>query len=65
MIIGSAPISPEALAFFSKMLQCDIREGYGQTETMAASFITYEGDTNYGHVGGINSATQFKLVDVP
>lgn len=40
-------------------------EGYGQTETTAASFTTYEGDLSYGHVGGPNGVTEFKLVDVP
>lgn len=53
------------MTFFRKALECDLREGYGQTETMAASFVTYSGDTNYGHVGGPNAATEFKLVDVP
>lgn len=36
-----------------------------KTETTAASFVTYQGDINYGHVGGPNRATEFKLVDVP
>ena len=57
MVTGSAPISPEILTFFRNALECDVREGYGQTETTAASFVTYKGDTNYGHVGGPNKAT--------
>lgn len=65
MITGSAPVSPEILKFFHEALQIDLRQGYGQTETTAASFITYEGDTNYGYVGGVNSVTEFKLADVP
>ena len=32
---------------------------------MAAAFVTHKGDKNYGHVGGPNPATEFKLVDVP
>lgn len=47
------------------MVECDLREGYGQTETCAASFITYKGDYEYGTVGGPNSCVEFKLVDVP
>lgn len=64
-VTGSAPVSPEILHFFRQGLECDVREGYGQTETTAASFVTFKGDTNYGIVGGPNSATEFKLVDVP
>lgn len=62
---GSAPVAPTILHFFHEALGADIREGYGQTETTAASFVTYSGDTNYGHVGGPNSVTEYKLVDVP
>ena len=64
-VTGSAPVAPTILSFFREALSCDVREGYGQTETTAASFVTLEGDSNYGHVGGPNSATEFKLVDVP
>lgn len=31
MVTGSAPVSPEILTFFKEALQCDLREGYGQT----------------------------------
>lgn len=65
MVTGSAPVSPVILKFYKEALGADIREGYGQTETSGASFITAKGDTDYGHVGGPNSATEFKLVDVP
>ena len=64
-IIGSAPVSPDILKFFRQMVECDLREGYGQTETCAAAFIMYEGDHEYGSVGGPNACLQFKLVDVP
>lgn len=57
MVTGSAPISPEILSFFKNALDCDVREGYGQTETTAASFVTYFGDVNFGHVGGPNRST--------
>lgn len=35
------------------VLGCDIREGYGQTETTAASFFTNKGERTAGHVGGV------------
>lgn len=56
-VIGSAPVNSEVLSFFRQAVEVDLREGFGQTETMAASFITYKGDHNYGHVGGPNAAT--------
>jgi long-chain acyl-CoA synthetase len=40
-------------------------EGYGQTESLAASFVTKPTERKYGHVGGPNKVTEFKLVDVP
>ena len=41
IVTGSAPVAPEFLRFFRKALECDLREGYGQTETTGAAFITY------------------------
>jgi len=56
-VTGSAPVAPAILKFFSDALGADAREGYGQTESTAGSFVTYKGDSNYGHVGGPNSCT--------
>ncbi len=53
MVTGSAPISAEVLTFFMVVLGCDIREGYGQTETTAATFMTSLGEKKAGHVGGV------------
>lgn len=65
MITGSAPVATEFLNFFKDMLECDLREGYGQSQTTGAAFITSKGDTNFGHVGGVIGSVEFKLVDVP
>jgi long-chain acyl-CoA synthetase len=65
MITGSAPIAAEVLRFFRIVLGCDIREGYGQTETTAGTFFTSSGEKRAGHVGGVNRAVEFKLVDIP
>lgn len=65
LVTGSAPISPVILTFFVQTLGVIIVEGYGQTETCAATCLTYEGDMSYGHVGGVTSATELKLIDVP
>jgi long-chain acyl-CoA synthetase len=42
------------LNFYRIVLGVDVREGYGQTQTTAASFLTYKDDKNAGHVGGPN-----------
>lgn len=65
MITGSAPIAKEVLTFFMIVLGCDVREGYGQTETTAGTFFTAIGEREAGHVGGVNRAVEFKLVDIP
>lgn len=65
MVTGSAPIAAEVLLFFKVVLGCDIREGYGQTETTAATFVTKQNETTAGHVGGVTRAVEFKLVDIP
>lgn len=43
LVTGSAPIAAEVLTFFMVVLSADIREGYGQTETTAATFVTKKG----------------------
>jgi long-chain acyl-CoA synthetase len=65
MITGSAPIASEVLRFFMIVLGCDVREGYGQTETTAGTFFTEKGEREAGHVGGVNPAVELKLVDIP
>ena len=65
ILTGGAPTGTAVLYFFKSALECDVREGYGQTETTAVAFVMHSGDTNYGHVGGPNKAVEFKLVDVP
>lgn len=40
-------------------------EGYGQTETTGAIFITDAFDPEVRHVGGTIANAEFKLVDIP
>ncbi len=65
MITGSAPISKDVLEFLKISACCPIIEGYGQTETMAGSFLTHPQDPLSGHVGGPTSNCEFKLIDIP
>jgi len=65
MITGSAPISPDVLDFLKVCFCCPVLEGYGQTETCAASTLTSIDDKTSGHVGAPVSSNDVKLVDVP
>lgn len=65
MITGSAPISKEVLNFLKVAFCCQIKEGYGQTESAAAVAITFTNDPEAGHVGSPFPGNEIKLVDVP
>ncbi|KAI8991514.1 hypothetical protein BDF20DRAFT_845057 [Mycotypha africana] len=65
LITGSAPIGKDVMQFLRIALCCDIREGYGATETCAASTIHYENEYKAGHIGAPFTCNELKLVDVP
>lgn len=65
MVTGSAPIGKDVMQFLRVALCCDIREGYGATETCAASTIHYPNENKAGHIGGPFTCNEIKLVDVP
>ena len=52
IISGSAPLLPEVHNFLKVTMSCPLLEGYGQTESSGASFITAAEDGMVGHVGG-------------
>lgn len=65
IMVGSAPTSVEVLNFLKIAFSCNILEGYGQTESTGASFVTYLNDNmSAGCVGGPCVNTEFKVVDV-
>ncbi|KAL8272270.1 hypothetical protein Esti_003787 [Eimeria stiedai] len=65
MLTGSAPLDPHLLERMRAFFCCTIVEGYGLTETMGASFITWNvHDTNPGQVGGVLPCLEFCLLDV-
>ncbi|KAI8077880.1 uncharacterized protein BX664DRAFT_287488 [Halteromyces radiatus] len=65
MVTGSAPIGKDIMQFLRIALCCDIREGYGATETTAATASHYEGEYQAGHLGAPFPSNEIKLVDVP
>ena len=65
MVTGSAPITGEVLTFLRVVFSCPIVEGYGQTESCAASFVTLPQDLECGHIGGPLPNLEAKIIDVP
>ncbi|CAL1273031.1 unnamed protein product [Larinioides sclopetarius] len=65
MVTGSAPLANNVLTFLRCALGCTIIEGYGQTESVAPSTMTFIGDYSVGHVGPPLPCCHIKLVDVP
>jgi len=65
MVTGSAPINPDVLSFLKVCFCSPIHEGYGQTESSAASCLTSAFDPEAGHVGGPLSCIRIRLRDIP
>lgn len=65
MITGSAPIDKAVLEFLKVCFCCPIIEGYGLTESAAASCVTRFDDPQSGHVGAPTPYTKFRLKDLP
>ena len=63
MLTASAPIKPEILDFLKVCFCAQILEGYGQTETAAATLTRAE-DKDTGTVGGPLECCEIKLQDV-
>ena len=65
MITASAPLASDVLNFLRIAFCCDLREGYGMTESGGASCATFDGDPVAGHVGGPLAHTKLRLRDIP
>jgi long-chain acyl-CoA synthetase len=64
IITGSAPISSEVQEFLRIALCCNMIEGYGQTESSAASFCQRLDNFKTRNVGGPCTNTEFRLQNV-
>ena len=65
MITGSAPLEKDIIDFLKIAMCCPFYEGYGATETTAASCLTATNDPEAGHVGAPLPYQEMKLVDIP
>ena len=65
MLTGSAPIDPKVLEFLRICFCPYVLQGYGLTETCAASAVTNYWDNQLGRVGPPLVCNEYKLVDVP
>lgn len=65
MVSGSAPISVDVVNFLKVCFCCPLLEGYGQTESCAASTIAMPEDVQAGHVGGPLPCIKLRLADIP
>lgn len=65
LVVGSAPLAGTVLTFMRCALGCVVVEGYGQTECVAPTTLTVQGDSTPEHVGPPIPCCAIKLIDVP
>lgn len=65
MVTGSAPIDPSLQDFLRVVCANDFVQGYGLTETYAASVAQLSGDHSSGNCGAATPSTEFCLESVP
>jgi long-chain acyl-CoA synthetase len=63
MITGSAPLAPDVQRFVQTVFNCPVRQGYGLTETCAASVLTHLGDNTPSSVGAPSACACVRLRD--
>lgn len=65
MITGSAPLAPDVQKFVATVFNCPVRQGYGLTETCAASVLAHLGDNATSTVGPPAACACVRLRDWP
>jgi len=64
-ITGSAPLSPDIQKYVQTIMNCPVRQGYGLTETCAASTVQFWGDSTTSCVGPPTVCACIRLADWP
>jgi long-chain acyl-CoA synthetase len=65
MVSGSAPLDPSLHQFLRVVFANDFSQGYGLTETYAASIVQMGNDMTSGNCGGLVPSVEACLMDVP
>lgn len=65
IMVGSSPISVNVMDFLKIAFCCNIREGYGMSETCSVISACYADDTVSGHVGGPLANIKLRLRSIP
>ncbi|OZJ06424.1 hypothetical protein BZG36_00465 [Bifiguratus adelaidae] len=65
ILSGSAPLATDVLDFLRIAFCCTVYEGYGATETCAASTVTVPEEYIAGNIGAPFPHNELKLMDVP
>lgn len=65
ILSGGAPLRPEVQRYLSIAFDIPIVQGYGLTETAAATTIQLHSDYSTGRAGAICPSLEIKLADVP
>jgi len=65
ILAGSAPLSAEIQKFAQTCFNAPARQGYGLTETCAASCVAHQSDNTLSQVGGPTPGTILRLRDWP
>lgn len=65
IVSGSAPLDPSLHQFLRAVLATDFMQGYGLTETYAASIVQMGNDMTTGNCGGLVPSVEACLMDVP
>lgn len=65
ILSGSAPLQPEIHDFMKVTMSCPVIQGYGLTETCAASNVQHINDQRPGNVGPTTACCEMKLISCP